>query len=150
MGFPGGSDGKESACNARHLGSIPELEKPLGEGSGYPLQYASLNSMNRGTWWATVHGVHKQSDRTERLTHITHCWIGVVGKDLIDVVLLGMEQMMSFIIKDDVNVAFCSFFYFFNKVEEHSSISTLLRFSFSEWVLDFVKWLFSIPTDIIA
>ena len=73
MGFPGGSDGKESACNARHLGSIPELEKPLGEGSGYPLQYASLNSMNRGTWWATVHGVHKQSDRTERLTHITHC-----------------------------------------------------------------------------
>ena len=68
MGFPGGSDGKESACNARHLGSIPGLEKPLGEGSGYPLQYASLNSMNRGTWWATVHGVHKQSDRTERLT----------------------------------------------------------------------------------
>ena len=111
VGFSGCSAGIESACNAGHLGSIPGLERPLGEGSGYPLQYASLNSMNRGTWWATVHGVHKQSDRTEWLTHITWCWIGVVRKDLTDVLLIGMEQMMSFIIKDDVNVAFCSFFF---------------------------------------
>ena len=63
----------------------------------------------------------------------------MVGKDLIDVVLLGMEQMMSFIIKDDVNVAFCSFFYFFNKVEEHSSISTLLRFFEIMMNVDFFK-----------
>ena len=44
--FPSGSDGKESACNAGDLGSIPGLRRPLGEGNGYPLQYSSLeNSM---------------------------------------------------------------------------------------------------------
>ena len=132
-----------------HLGSIPGLERSLGERSGYPLQYICLNPMDRGTWWNTVHGGHKESDRTERLTHFTWWWIAVVGNDLTDVFLIGMEQMMPFIIKDDVNVVFCRFF-FLNQVEEHSSISTLLRFSFSEWVLDFVKWFFSIPTDIIT
>ena len=59
-GFPGGSDGKESACNAGDLGSIPGLGRSLGEGNGYPLQYFCLeNSMDRGTWQATVHGVTK-------------------------------------------------------------------------------------------
>ena len=44
MGFPGGSDGKESACNVGDLGLIPELERSPGEGMGYPLQcsWASL------------------------------------------------------------------------------------------------------------
>ena len=58
MGFPGGSAGKESACNAGDLGSIPGLGRPPGEGNGYPLQYSDLeNSMDRGTWWAAVYGV---------------------------------------------------------------------------------------------
>ena len=49
-GFPGGSDGKESACNVGDLGSIPVLGRPPGEGNGYPLQYSDLeNSMDRGT-----------------------------------------------------------------------------------------------------
>ena len=57
--FPGGSDGKEYACNA-DLGLIPELERSPGEGDGYPLQYSGLeNSMDRGAWQATVHGVTK-------------------------------------------------------------------------------------------
>ena len=47
MGFPGGSAGKESACNAGDLGSIPMLGRSPGEGSEYPLQYSCLeNSMN--------------------------------------------------------------------------------------------------------
>ena len=65
-GFPGGSDGKESAHNTGDLGSIAGLMYPLekgrfpGEGNGYPLQYSCLeNSMDRGSWWATVHGVAK-------------------------------------------------------------------------------------------
>ena len=59
-GFPGGSDGKESACKAGDLGSVPELERSPGEGNGYPLQYSGLeNSMDRGTWQTTVHGVTK-------------------------------------------------------------------------------------------
>jgi len=49
-GFPGGSAGKESACSARNLGSIPELGRSLGEGNGYPLQYSGLENY-------TVHGV---------------------------------------------------------------------------------------------
>ena len=59
-GFPGGSDGKESACNAGDLGSIPGLGRSSGEGNGYPLQYSCLeNSMDRGAWQAIVHGVAK-------------------------------------------------------------------------------------------
>ena len=58
MAFPGGSDGKESACNAGDLGSIPGLGRSPEEGNGNPLQYSCLeNSMDRGAWWATVHAV---------------------------------------------------------------------------------------------
>ena len=47
MGFPGGSAGKESACNVGDLGSIPGLGRSHGEGKGYPLQYSGLeNSMD--------------------------------------------------------------------------------------------------------
>jgi len=58
--FPGGSDGKESACNVGDLGSIHGLGRVPGEGNAYPAQYSCLeNSMNRGTQWATVHGFTK-------------------------------------------------------------------------------------------
>ena len=57
-GFPGGSDSKESACNAGDPGAIPGLGRPPGEGNNYPLEYSCLeNSMKRGDWWATVHRV---------------------------------------------------------------------------------------------
>ena len=60
MGFPGGSDKKESACNAGDSGSIPGSGRSPGEGNGNPLQYSCLeNPMNRGAWWATVHRVTK-------------------------------------------------------------------------------------------
>ena len=63
LGFPAGSDGKESACNVGDLGSSPGLGRFPGEGNGdslqyNPLQYSCLeNSTDRGTWWTTVHGV---------------------------------------------------------------------------------------------
>ena len=60
MGFPGGSDGKESACNVGDPGSIPGLGRSYGEGNGYSLQCSCLeNSMDKEAWWATVHGVTK-------------------------------------------------------------------------------------------
>ena len=60
LGFPVGSDGKESACSAGDPGSIPGWGRSPGEGNGYPLQYSCLeNSMDRGAWWATVHGLMK-------------------------------------------------------------------------------------------
>ena len=59
-GFPGGSDSKESACNAEDLGSIPELGRSLGEGNDNPFQYSCLgNSMDRGAWQVTVHGLKR-------------------------------------------------------------------------------------------
>ena len=55
LGFPCGSAGKESACNAKDLDSIPRLGRSPGEGKGYPLQYSDLeNSMD-----CTGHGVPK-------------------------------------------------------------------------------------------
>ena len=57
---PHGSDGKESACNAGELGSIPELGRSLGEGNGNPRQYSCLeNPMERGAWHTTVLGIAK-------------------------------------------------------------------------------------------
>ena len=58
--FPGGSEGKASACNVGELGSIPGLGRSPGEGNGNPLQYFCLeNPMDGGARWATVHGVAK-------------------------------------------------------------------------------------------
>ena len=60
MYFPGGSDGKEPACHAGDPGLIPESGRSPGEGNGNPLQNSSLkDSMDRGAWWTTVHGVTK-------------------------------------------------------------------------------------------
>ena len=58
MCFPGGSDGKESACSAGDPSSILGLGRSPGKGNGNPLQYSCLEDpMDRGAWWATVHGV---------------------------------------------------------------------------------------------
>ena len=57
LGFPGGSDSKESDHNAGDSSSIPGSRRSPRGGNGYPLQYSCLeNSMDRRAWWATVHG----------------------------------------------------------------------------------------------
>ena len=66
-GFPGGSDGEESSCNAGDLGSILGGRIP-GEGDGNPLQYSCLqNPMDRGAWRAAVHGVTKSRTQMTEL-----------------------------------------------------------------------------------
>ena len=66
LGFPGNSDGKESACMMGNLGLIPGLGRTPGEGNGYPLWYSCLgNPMDRGAWQATAHGDAKESDTTK-------------------------------------------------------------------------------------
>ena len=58
LGFPGGSDGKEFACSEGDPGLISGSGRSLGGGNGIPLQYSCQgNPLNRGSWWATVHGV---------------------------------------------------------------------------------------------
>ena len=64
MGFPGGSVVKNLLTNAGEVGSIPGLGSSPGEGYGNPLQYSCLeNPMDRGAWWAAVHGVTKSRTR---------------------------------------------------------------------------------------
>ena len=60
LGFPSGSDGKESCCNAGDLGLSPGSGKSPGKGNGNPHQYSCLeNPMGRGAWQATAQGVTK-------------------------------------------------------------------------------------------
>ena len=68
LSFPGGSVVKNLSANVGDLGSIHGSGRSPGEGNGNPLQYSWLgNPMDRGAWWATVHGVEKESDRTWQL-----------------------------------------------------------------------------------
>ena len=75
LDFSGGSDTKESACDAGDtgdMGSIPGSGKSPGRGNGNPLQYSCLENLkDRGAWRATVHGVANESDTTEQLTVAT-------------------------------------------------------------------------------
>ena len=72
-GFPGGSDGEESACNAGYLGLIPRLGRSPGEGHGNPLQYSCLeNPKDRGAWQTVVHRVAKSWTQLKRLSMHTN------------------------------------------------------------------------------
>ena len=65
MGFPGGSGVKNLPANAGDMALIPGWGRSPGEGNGKSLQSSSLgNPMDRGVWWATVHGVSKESNTT--------------------------------------------------------------------------------------
>ena len=93
MGFPGGSDGKESASKVGDLRSIPGLGRPRGGGHGNPFQYSSLvNPIDRGAWRATVHRVTKSWTRlsdtyrtslvaqmVKRLSTIRETWVQSLG-----------------------------------------------------------------------
>ena len=75
MGFPGGSDSKESACSTENQGSIPGLGRSPGAGSGNPLHYSCVgNPTDRGAQWAIVHGVAKSwtrlSDFAQQQSHV--------------------------------------------------------------------------------
>ena len=70
-GFPGDSDGKESACNVGHLGLIPGWGRSSGEGNGHLLQYSRLeNPIDRGAWWAIVRGMARAGQDLMAKPHV--------------------------------------------------------------------------------
>ena len=74
MGFPGGSDGKESGCNAGGPGSVPGSGRSPGEVNGYPLQYSCLgNPMDREAWWTIVNGATKRVKSNSTINTICFC-----------------------------------------------------------------------------
>ena len=74
-----GLDGKEYTCSAGDLDSNPGLGRSPGGEHGNLLQYSCLeNPMDRGTWWATVHGL-RELDVTERLNTAEYIWIDKMG-----------------------------------------------------------------------
>ena len=69
-GFPGGSVIKNQPANAEDVGLIPGSGRSPREGNGNPLQYSCLgNPMHREAWWATVHGVEKELNTTQRINN---------------------------------------------------------------------------------
>ena len=105
--IPGGSDCKESACNAGDLGLIPGLGRSPGEGNGNTLQYSCLeNSMDRGAWWATVHGVRRiRHDLVSKPPYII-LWIdtSVCMHTCIFVQVFNKKGIM-------VSIVFCDFLF---------------------------------------
>ena len=81
LGFPGGSDGKESTCNVEDLGSIPDWGISPGEGNGYPLQYSCLENPHGQR---SLTGCHpwacKESDMTEQLSRLRRIMIDLKKK----------------------------------------------------------------------
>ena len=70
LGLPWGSVVKNPPANAGDADSIPGSGRSPEEGNGNPCQYSCLgNLMDRGTWWATVHGIAKETDTTWRLNN---------------------------------------------------------------------------------
>ena len=95
MSFPGGSDGKKSARNVGDLGLIPGLGRSPGEGNGNLVLYSCLeNPMDRGTWWATVHGISKRHDWVPNISHFIlfdEMLAHVLGHFLIKLFVLGLR-----------------------------------------------------------
>ena len=88
-GFPGGSDSKESSCNAGDLGLTPELGRSPGGGHGNPLRIRALRTpMDRGAWRATAPGVTEESDTAEWLSSAR-----LFGSLVVLLLLLGILSL---------------------------------------------------------
>ena len=96
-GFPGVSDGKESACNAGDLDSIPGLGRSPGEGNSYSLQYSGpQSSMDRGAWQATVYGVAKSWTRLSDfhfLSDVSSAWLSCMHAKLLQLYLTLLDPI---------------------------------------------------------
>ena len=97
MGFPDGSDGKESDCSAGDHGSIPVSARSPGEGNGNPLQYSCLeNSMDGGAWQATVYEVSKSRTRLSNFAFLS--FLKVFNNGLVLFIIAELKKLFNCII----------------------------------------------------
>ena len=90
--FPGGSVGKEFTCSAGNQGLTPGLGQSLGEGNGYPPQYAWLgNPTDWGAWQATVHGVTKNRIQQWLNNHLHWVEAGKIWRFMLEKVYIAMN-----------------------------------------------------------
>ena len=95
LGFCDGTAGKESACNAGEKGSIPGSGRSHGGGHGNPLQYSCLgNLVDRGAWWATVHGLAKSRTRLSVQTHTLTTAVKIVREKAIPTILTHDNRVL--------------------------------------------------------
>ena len=121
-GFPSGSEGKASACNAGDLGSIPGSGISPGRGNGNPLQYSCLeNSMDREAWQALVHWVAKSrtrlSDFTFPLSSALNFWKLCLLSQSLSCTFPQASECILWLENDEFQVHFSS------KVQSHFSVS---------------------------
>ena len=95
--FPGGSDSEECVCSVGALGSIPGSGSSPGEGNGYPLYYSCLeNSMDRGAWWATIHGFTKSRTWLSNWTEVN--WYTYIYIDIdIDTYIYTHKHIYTYV-----------------------------------------------------
>ena len=105
MGFPGGSDGKESACNAGDMGSIIESGRSPGEGHGNPLQYSCLENSTDRAWQATVHGVTRSQTQLSNLHFLCFYW----NSGLLKVNLPFLDSIMRLAMCHTASIVWCHF-----------------------------------------
>ena len=104
-GLPGRSDGKESVCNVGDLGSISGSGRSLREGNGNPLQYSCLeNLMDRGAWWAPLHGVAKNRIQLSNQHSIFRY---LVRSSLSSTILLQVVLFYSFLWMKSIPLYLC-------------------------------------------
>ena len=131
QGFPGSSDGKESACNTRDQGLISGSGRST-EGNGNPLQYSCLkNPMDRRAWWATIHGV----------TRVGHDWMTDTFTFYVPEVALGKAK------KD-----WSGFFSVFKEHGRHETWSQPSFFGFPspmKFLSSQASWSLVLPFDIV-
>ena len=134
-GFPSGSGGKVSTCQAGDLGSIPGLGISPGEGNGNPLQFSCMdNSMDRGAWIAIIYGVSKSQTWLKQLSMHAHPFFDWVTWFFFFFTLNCMRHLYILeISQSPVSHIICKYFLPFHKLSFHFIISFTKSFKFN-WV----------------
>ena len=135
MGFPGCSISKESACNVGDLGSIPGPRRSYGIGNGNPLQCSCLKHIiDRGAWWATVHGVIRvrYNLANQTTTTTTSCQKSVLTTQLFSLVTPQAQTLIGNFLSLKI-LTTNSFFFFYMEKSRKVKLLSCVRLFVTPW-----------------